>query len=357
MNEFGVWVSNHMYPTLTEKRASLSKAVIVSEVSKLAAGPETLDGLNALETLAAKYVKVDRLFLAPADIRTLDKAISGRKAQIDAVLERNLDAQIAAITDDAGGLKQLRMVSGGAVVAALEPQQREAIIAKVGQRRNAILDTLSAKDIAHLDTYPLTLDGLSKLTADRRKVHGNTTVIGQVRLARFDAAAEKRAAAIGSAALYSFKKMLSVVPDTNAGLTQISAIEAKYGAAFGILPANLKEQYLKAIEGRKGKIGEAIKAESARLAALPLLGGVFEDKKVGVTLTFRSPTHAILEVNSANGSNATANAMYDVTWEKSGGMVILHGTPQGSPVFLRKGDALVGNGLDLVRLAAGKKSP
>ena len=357
IGEYGDWISTHMYPTLTEKRAGLSTAVIASEMSKLAASPETLDGLNTLEAMAEKYMKVDRLFLGPADIRALAKAKSDRQTQIGAILERNLEVQIAAVTDDTSGLNQLNMVSGGAVFAALEPQQREAVIARVGQRSNAILDTISAKDIAHLATYPHTLDGLSELTADTRKIHSNSTVIGQVRMARFDAAAETRAATIGNAALPTFRKMLAIVPETNAGLAQINAITAKYEDVFGVLPPDLKRRYLNALEVRKGEINAAITAESARLAALPLVGGVFEDKKIGVTLTFRNSTHAILAINSKSAGSATGNAMYDVTWEQDGTMVILHGTPEGSPIFLRQGDALVGNGLDLVRLAAGKKDP
>jgi hypothetical protein len=86
-------------------------------------------------------------------------------------------------------------------------------------------------------------------------------------------------------------------------------------------------------------IVQAVEAENARLAALPLPGGVFVDRH-GPRFEFRGKSRVYMTMSK--------DVVIEAEYEEDGERVIIR-VPQGNMVFTRSGAWIEGQGLKLKR--------
>lgn len=335
------------YPALAETRTALAGALLAKAAAQIAALPPTAAGLASLDTLGRQDRRAYTLILPRPMAADLDTTIAARRTAIRGAITDRLTAAIDAAPASPQGYGQLAAIAAGPDFAALDATRQAAIKARIATRRGAILDHAVTQATAKLASFPATPTGLSGLAAYHRQVQaGIAPAAGRARMARFETVFRTRAAVIGAAALSGFTATLGALPANQKGLADLAAIARDDGPVFVALPPDLQQRYAAALSARHDAIRQAIAAEDAKLAALPLQGAVYADKQSEIAVRFRSATNATVAIGNGNASPT----MLDVTWEQDGASVILRGLPQGNLVFLREGDALLGNGLHLERM-------
>lgn len=131
------------------------------------------------------------------------------------------------------------------------------------------------------------------------------------------------------------------MPATEEGLVEFDNTLNQVEGSFRGLETPLRDRYVEAAAERRAEIVAAVEKEDARLAKLPLSGGVFTDRESGAKLEFRDRSRVYLTI-----FNETTEAQYEV----DGDRVIIR-MPTANQVFTRQGVWIRGSDLNFKRQA------
>jgi hypothetical protein len=125
------------------------------------------------------------------------------------------------------------------------------------------------------------------------------------------------------------------------GARELGKLTNRYEPAMQQLSFMMRRDYEAAARERQATIAAAVERENARLAKLPLAGGVFIDRH-GPWFEFRDGNRVYLTM--------TKDAIFEAAYEVDGDKVIIRAA-QGNMVMVRDGAWLKGQGLKLKRQA------
>lgn len=332
-----------VFPALEKRIAQLKPWAVEDATAALNGMPETIDGLRRLPNELKKIRTELTGGLSDAELAGLDKVAAARREAIEDALVGQEKERIGALPATPDGLNLLRLSQQSPVRAALSPRAAAAFDRNLTERREAIGNAVAEEQIRQLDRFPATLEGLTEIDAFRANTaRGLEQLAGAGPAAKFREAAAKKATRIGEEAFPAFRKAIAGLPESDEGLTQFDAAVAPVRGPAGNLDASVRSKYLDAITKRREEIVAAVAKEDARLAKLPLPGGIFADPKGGAKMEFRSRTKVYVTVLR----DVTTEASYEVDGER----VIIR-TPTENTVMTRDGAWLRGGGLNLKRQA------
>lgn len=336
----GSWA--RVFPPIDNRIVEVRQWVIDDVNAQIDATPATVQGLKKLDPLAAKSKSDLAATLSEADLAKFDETAKARHEAIENALLAEEEARIAAAPATVEGLNQLRMAQQSPVKEVLSPERVAALDGKIAARREEIGGVVTDEQIKGLDAFPATLAGLSDLDNFKSgTMRGLEALVGPAAAAKFGEAATKRATSIGEQAFDPFREALGEMPATEEGLAEFdNALKEVEGPVSG-LETPLRDRYVEAAAERRAEIVAAVEKEDARLAKLPLSGGVFTDRETGAKLEFRDRSRVYLTI-----FNETTEAQYEV----DGDRVIIR-MPTANQVFTRQGAWIRGSDLNFKRQA------
>lgn len=172
-------------------------------------------------------------------------------------------------------------------------------------------------------------------------MRGLNELAGSTQADRFDAAARQRAATIGEAGFAPFRSALTAMPATDEGLAELDLALSQIEAPISRLDPPLRDRYVDAVAQRRDAIVKAVAKEDARLATLPLAGGVFVDRGVNARFELRDAKRLYMTV-----FDQTTEAGYELDRDR-----LIVRLPTGNQVFARQGAWIRGYDLNLKREA------
>jgi len=326
--------------TAAAARRDAIEAVLLDEArARLAAVPEDLEGLGAIEDIVSGPSAV---VLSEPRLGELREAAAARRVAVEAAVLAEEMAKLAAVPETLQGLGAVDDIVSGPSAAALSEPRLGELREAAAARRQAISDALVAAEMAKLDDMPATLDGLQSLVSRERTVLRRLE--GEVAagsLAGFKGALAERYAELGREAFEEYSAALAALPETERGLKDLRALAGTVRAPVERMPEPVREEYAEVTAERRSVIAAAVEREEARLASLPLPGAVFVDS-AGPRFEFRDDTRVYLTLTE----EVTVEAEYEVDGDR-----IVFRTPQGNMVLSREGAWLKGHGLELKRQA------
>ena len=330
------------FPAVDARIVTVRQWVIDDANAQINATPETVQGLTMLNRLLSR-TKTELAGAFPAaELAQFDAVAAARRGAIEDALVAQQLAGIDAAPATAEGLNRLRLASQDPVRTALSPARSALLDKRIAERRESIGDAVADEQIRRLDQFPETLDGLTELGRFRdTTMRGLGELAGPAAAARFGEAAGRRASTIGEAAFGPFRKALGELPATDEGLAGLDLALQEIGGAVAGLDPLLRTRYTEAAAARRAEIAKAVEQADARLAKLPLPGGIFVDRNGRAKFEFRERNRVYVTL-----FDEVMEAGYDVDGDRV--IVRLPGTNQ---VYTRQGAWIRGNGLDLKRQA------
>jgi len=301
------WRSDEVRPRVQARYDALRQPVVDELGKEIMAAPATLDGLNGLPATLAATRKDLGGALTEADYAALDAAAATRREAIEAELVKVEIARLAAVPDGLPGLAAVQAVIAGPVVAAVsEPRKLE--IRKAGiERRRGLADAVIAAELAGFDGLPQSYDGLRRFgqaeAAALGRLRGHDLGGG---MTEFEHGVRTRKTALGRAAFDDFKTQLAALPEDVAGRKQLGGLDAESRRLLEGARRSVREAYQSAVAERRASIEAAVAREEARLARLPLEGAVFADRH-GNKFEFRDGDRVYITF----GGQVTHEAKYE----------------------------------------------
>jgi len=334
----GSW--QRVFPPLDARIAEMRAWAVDDAVAGFAALPDSIQGIGQIERVLQKAQKELAFALDEAQLARVDEAAKARREAIEEALLTGETARVDGAPTTAAGLDQLRQIQQGQVRSVLTPARVAALDGKIAARREVIGNAVADEQIKRLDQFPDTLAGLADLDGFATNTQrGLLALAGPAPAARFQEAATKRAGAIGEAAFKPFRKALDDMPATEEGLGELDRALGEVKGPIDKLAAPLRARYDEAVGKRRKEIVAAVEKENAKLARLPLAGGVYVDPETGAKLEFRNRSRAYLTM-----FNETKEGEYEVDGDR-----VIFRLPTTNIVFTRQGAWIRGGGASLKR--------
>lgn len=267
-------------PEIDHKFDALRAPVVAAVQEELNASPATLEGLKGLRANLAATRKELGTALTEDDLAALDQAAADRGRAIEDALLAEQIAAIKATPESVDGLNAVNSILAGPVTAALTEPRLGTLRQAAVDRRQAIGDVVIDSETTKLADFPATLDGLHQLRSFEAQVLArldeNRTGLS---LTGFKHAVVERFAVLGRDALSDYKNALAALPEDETGLKALARFDSRNAAVIKRIRRSTRQQYQAAHDQRQAALTEAVVKENTRLAALPLAGGVFAEHK------------------------------------------------------------------------------
>jgi len=330
-------VREQMQPRIEPQFAPAREAAIKEIRQKLAALPETVQGLRGI----GKEMQMPRLYLkralSPEDLALFEKEVDARRDQIELALLAQAKQKVDAMPANLMTLSTLTRSGAQSVAGGLPQTRMKELEAHVEQRKETLRKAVVDESVAALAKAPVTLAGLGELDTFRRNFIQQAGPLVGTEIQRFDAAAKARAAEIARGALPAFEKELAALPETEQSLAALDRrAEQIIGYLIRLDPSS-RALYEEPAKKRRAVIAAKVEAEEKRLASLPLPGQTFAHPS-GVKVEFRDSRRAYL--------THPVGGMQEASYEQDGDRVILR-MPTANVVMERKGATLIFNGVPL----------
>lgn len=332
--------TDSLRPQIAEHYEAQRAPVVAALEEQLTQIPSTLEGLRELQVTMDTTRKELGPALSDSDYAALAERVSEQGTRVEEHLLNQEIAAIEAAPETLDGLAAINTILAGPVAGALSEPNADALKRAGFARRASIGDKLIAAEIAKLAEFPGTLEGMHELSAFEAKVlrELDESRTG-LSLTGFKHAVTNRFAELGREALPDYERSLDALPENEKGLSEYHALQKRHGRVIQRTRQSTRREYEKVAAARLEAIEKGVAQENARLAALPLPGGVFVQRH-GPRFEFRK------------GSRVYMTMAQDVTvegeYEEDGERVIIR-LPQANLVFRRSGPLLIGNGMELKR--------
>ncbi|MCP5371515.1 MAG: hypothetical protein H6907_07230 [Hyphomicrobiales bacterium] len=334
---------DRVFPPVEERRTQVHDQVVADTKAQIDAVPANEGGLRGMDRTMKIIESQIGPSLTQADMKVLADAATARRGAIEDAMLADETARVAAVPADANGLQQLRVIQAGPLRKILSPERMAVLDTRVAERRTAIGSVVTDAQIKRLDQFPETMAGLRDLDVFKNQTAGGlAALVGPSASGRFRDAAEKRASVIGEKAFPPFQKALAAMPETDEGLAELERALAEIKGPIAGMAPPIRARYTEAAVKRHDQIAAAVQKADARLAKLPLAGGVFVDRRLNAKMEFRNKERVYVTF-----VGETTEAGY----EQDGDRLIVR-LPQANMVFKRDGAWIRGNDLNLKRQAA-----
>lgn len=256
-----------------ERVPALRDAVRDALLAEVAAVPDSLAGLRALDRLARGQPEQAEA-LGEASAAQLEAGFAARRQAIGLALREDLLGQVAAVSANAPGayrLDQLRQQAAQQYAEAIGPEGVSAVEAAIATRREAIGAAMVEEVLGNVA-------GLAATPASLRLLHGletqapNPTTLGLMGpegIRRVREAAAARRLALGAEVAADALRQIAAVPAAPEGFAALDRLTPPQGLA--LLPPAEATRLTEAAATRRGAIAEAVlpgfRAELARLPA------------------------------------------------------------------------------------------
>lgn len=334
-------VREKMQPRVEPQFAPAREAAIMEVRQKLAALPETLQGLRGIES----EMQMPRIYLgralSPEDMALFEKEVDARRNQIEQVLLVEAKQKIDAMPANVMTLSMLTQSGARSFAGGLPPERVKELEGHVEQRKATLQKAVVDDTIAALAKSPVTIAGLGELDTFRRNFIQQAGPLVGTEIQRFDAAVKARAAEVARGAQPAFEKELAALPETAESLAVIDRQVEQIVAYLIRLDPSARALYEEPARKRRAAIAAKVEAEEKRLASLPLAGQTFANP-IGVKVEFRDRRRAYVTLPTGG--------MQEASYEQDGDRIILR-LPNSNTVMQRKGATLVMDGMPLRPIA------
>jgi hypothetical protein len=330
-------------PAIAERYAILRRGVMENLQQTLSAGAPTFEGLVSLDTTLSTTHEELGPALTEDDYAALEQTATARRSVIETkLLEEQLNS-IASAPTTLDGLVVINNVLTGAIAKALKEPNSSTLQNTGLERREIIGSALADSEIAKLDDFPETLEGLHRLQEfEVRHIGSLAKQITGAPLVKFQTAVDDRFAVIGKAALSEYEDELDALAENEVGMRAFEQFQQDNAGVVERLSPVTRMGYLKASRQRFQELEEGVEDEQLRLAKLPLRNSVFVQQH-GPTFEFRKKQRVYMSY----GGNTIEGE-----YEEDDDRVIVR-FPDSNMVFTRDGGWLRGNGMDLKRKMDG----
>jgi hypothetical protein len=330
-------VREKMQPRIEPQFAPAREAAVKEVRQKLAALPETAQGLRGIDS----EMQMTRHFLSralsPEDMALFEKEVDARRDQIERALLAQAKQKIDAMPANVMTLSMLTQSGARPVAGGLPPLRVQELEAHAEQRKAVLRKSVVDDAVTAIGSSPATIAGLGELDAFRRNFIQQAGPLVGTEIQRFDAAVKARAAEVARGARPAFEKELAALPETAESLGVIDRQTEQIVAYLMRLDPSARALYEEPARKRRAAIAAKVEAEEKRLAALPLAGQTFANP-IGVKVEFRDRRRAYVTL--------PAGGMQEASYEQDGDRIILR-MPNSNTVLERKGATLVIDGVPL----------
>lgn len=330
-------VREQMQPRIEPQYAPALEAAVGEIRQKLAALPETFQGLRGIDS----QMQMPRLYLkralSPEDLALFEKEVDARREQIELAMLAQAKQKVDAMPANLMTLATLTRSGAQSVAGGLPQSRLPELQAHVEQRKETLRKAVVDESVAALAKAPFTLAGLRELDAFRSNFIQQAGPLVGDEIQRFNAAAKARAAEIARGAAPAFEKELAELPEKAESIAVLDRrAEQIIGYLIRLDPSS-RALYEEPAKKRRAVIVAKVEAEEKRLASLPLAGQTFANP-IGVKVEFRDRRRAYVTL--------PARGMQEASYEQDGDRIILR-MPSSNTVMQRKGATLMLDGVPL----------
>jgi hypothetical protein len=336
-------LGERMFQAVDKPYQELMPKVIAEADAALKAPPETPEGLRMIDGVLAQTKAELGRALPPEEIAKLEQTGQTKRAQIEDAIIAKEKARIDATPSGMEGLMALQQIGMSAPVQGVSATKVNDLKTHLLQRRETVVNGVVDQQIAKLDSFKGTLDGLREMDGFQLQMARQIEGLGSAAAAtKFKSAADQKLSKLGRDAFPSFRSTVTGYPDSRVGMGNLDSTMRSLQPTLARLEPDVQKQYTDIAAKKQADIMAAIKAEDAKLAAMPLAGGKFVDPDGNAGIEFRNKTRAYIIM---------MGQMSEVEYELDGDKVILK-SPRGNQVLVKDGVWLRGlmPGLDIRRV-------
>lgn len=333
------------------RQQAIAAAVLEAATASIADLPGSLDNLQALKRLSTIYADVKKAagsFLSPEALEGFRNTARAKRGEIEEALVADLKARMDALPSTADGLHQLVSVLHDPSVRALGHSTFQELRAYGLERGHEIADGALQGATDKLADFPDTLEGMHQLEVYEQKTLSELKkAASEQAVVAFEGAVKRRASEQGRAALPEFRKRLAAIPENREGLKEAEA-QLKMAHGYPRFDEETRGLYAAAAEKRRDEIAAGIRAQFEAQRAEAIAAGGDPDL---VGYTFKDETGmAQLRFRDEKWVEVFMMGIkFPAKYEVDGTYISIQG-PNGVLNLEHEGDALSGMGLEYHRV-------